>query len=255
MIHIREARTTDIEGIADVAKDVWEQHILRGVCEAQVEDGSSALWVAASAVDSRHPAAERRPEEVIGFISTFLTLDASDRRRWEIDLVAVRQGSQGRGLGTRLIRQACELGESNEVSLTRALVRVENIASQRAFEKAGFTSDGQVHRLVLWNPRRGDSVSPGESRLKRSVPTYGGNVVLLPVDTLMYRGLWIEGLTSVSAEEQRLVVKTARASIAREHRDNTGALIPVREESYLATDLREEGGVHGEYTWFIRSGS
>jgi GNAT superfamily N-acetyltransferase len=237
---------TDIEAIADVVQDVWERDILLDVCEAQLECVSSALWVATDAANIGHPG------EVVGFASAFLITDAGGCRRWEVDLVAVREDSRGQGLGTHLINRVCEVGKSSGVSMTRALIRTENVASQRAFERAGFTTDSKVHQLVLWTPRHEHDISRDESEVERSASIYAGDVALLPVDTLTYRGLWIEGMTSVCAEEQRLALKTAHSIIAREHRDNTGALIPVEEASHLATDLREEGVIHGEYHWFVK---
>jgi L-amino acid N-acyltransferase YncA len=252
---IREARATDIAGIADVVNHVWQQGILSDVCKTHIESDSSALWVATNDAHGRHPAAESRSENVIGFASAFLTADLSGHRRWEVDLVAVRPHSQGQGLGTQLIRHVCEVGEGYEVSLARALIRVENIASQRAFEHAGFTTDGQVHQLVLWSPEEGGNISREESELNRSASIHAGKVALLRTDTLTYRGLWIEGLTSLCTEEQRLAVQTARAIVARDRRDNTGTLIPVGEAPFLAADLREQGVVQGEYTWFVKLGS
>ncbi|MFW6135500.1 MAG: N-acetyltransferase family protein [Chloroflexota bacterium] len=210
-------------------KDVWEQDVLSDVCSAQIEDDSCALWVA---VEDR---------EVAGFVSAFPTTDRAGHRRWEIDLLAVRPASQGEGLGTRLIRRACEAGHRRHISLARALIGVANVPSQRAFESAGFTTDGRVHRLFLWSPVPGDDAHP-----------YADLVSLLPVDTLTYRGLWIEGLASVPAEEQRRAVGAARSMIAREERANTGAVIPVDEEHVLAPDLRHDAAMPGEYCWFTQ---
>jgi L-amino acid N-acyltransferase YncA len=252
VIRIRRARPTDTEGIADVVTDVWEQGVLPDVCEAQIEADWCALWVATDDADRRHPADRRHSEEVVGFASAFSTVDPSDQGRWEVDLVAMRSDNQGQGLGTQLISHVCRAAKRNEVSLARALIRVENVASRRAFENVGFTTDGQVHQLVLWSPGRGDSVSPDESEVKRSASVFVGHVALLPVDTVMYRGLWIEDLTAVCAEAQRLALETAHDIVVREHRDNIGALIPVEEVSCLATDLRVKGVIHGEYTWFVK---
>ncbi|MCK4316745.1 MAG: hypothetical protein KAX24_13335, partial [Anaerolineae bacterium] len=116
--------------------------------------------------------------------------------------------------------------------------------SQKTFENAGFTTDWRIHKLLLWTP------DPSDNPI-----AYARNVTLLPMDTLTYRGLWIEGLTSegLTIEEQRQAVKTARSMIARDGRLNTGALIPVYyEEHLLATDLRETASVHGEYYWFVK---
>lgn len=230
MSHLREATLTDVQGIATIARDVWEQDILPDVYRAHVEEDTCALWVA-----TEHG-------QVAGFASAFLTVVA-DRRRWEIDLVAVRPASQGRGLGTRLVRRVTEAGQPYAVSLSRALIRVDNVPSQRAFESVGFTSDRRRHRLLLWSPEPADDATP-----------YAGPVTLVPVDALTYRGLWIEDLTSVPAEEQRRAVKAARSIIAQENRLNTGALIPIDAEHPLPSDLRHQATMQGEYHWFIRPG-
>lgn len=227
MISLRKAEPADVEGIKTVLRDVWDQDVLPAVCRAQIEDDASDLWVAA--VDGA----------VGGFVSAFLTVTSDGQRRWEIDLIAVRPASQGQGLGTRLIRRVCEDSRARTASVTRALIRVENVPSQTAFEKAGFAMDRRRHRLFLWPPGSG-----GETH------AYIGPVTLLPVDTLTYRGLWIEGLTSVPAEEQHRAVNVARSIVAAEGRLNTGAVIPADEENRLAPDLRDKARLHGEYHWF-----
>lgn len=227
MISLRRAEVADVEGIATVVRDVWKQDILRTICRAHIEDDASALWITTE------------DGAVTGFVSAFLTVADDGRRRWEVDLIAVRAASQGRGLGTRLIRHVCKAGQARAITLTRALIRVENVLSQRAFENAGFTTDGRRHRLLLWPPGTG-----GERR------PYAGPVDLIPVDTLTYRGLWMEELTSVSAQEQRRAVRAARSTVAAEGRLNTGAVIPADEENRLAPDLRDQAHVHGEYLWF-----
>jgi N-acetylglutamate synthase-like GNAT family acetyltransferase len=229
VIRIRRAGLSDMGGTADVVKDVWEQDVLPDVYRAQIERHASALWVA------------EQNDDVLGFVSAFLTLAGDGRRRWEVDLVAVRRASQGQGLGTRLIRRVCEAGRVHAVSLTRALIRVENVPSQRAFEVAGFTTDGRVYELLLWLPEPDDDARP-----------YAGPVSLSPVDTLTYRGLWIEGLTAAAADEQRRAVRAARSIAAREGRANAGAVIPADRAYALAPDLQNEAHRHGEYYWFAK---
>ncbi len=229
MISLRSATGADIEGIATVVREAWKQAILPDVCRAHIEDNTHALWVTTE------------DGEVAGFASAFLTV-VGDSRRWEIDLLAVRRASQGQGLGTHLIGRVSEAGQQLGVSLTRALIRVENVASQRAFEEAGFTTDARVHSLFLWPPQPGAAAHPCP-----------GAVTLLPVDTLTYRGLWIEGLASVPSESQRCVVETARSRVAEENRANAGAVIPVDRASLLAPGLCEDAVMHGEYYWFTGS--
>jgi len=227
----RRATLTDVSGIAAVVYDVWEQDILADVCKAQIQDDACALWVA---VDG---------DDVAGFVSAFLTVGVGGVRRWEVDLLAVKHVSRGRRLGQKLVLVACQDAARHSVSVARAAIRADNVASQRTFENAGFATDRRVHQLLLWTPRFGDSpdVCPRD-------------VTLLPVDTVTYRGLWVEGLTSagLGAELQRDVVRTARSVAAREERLNTGALIPADEARLLAADLRDQAGVHGEYYWFVK---
>jgi len=230
MIDLRRAASTDIKGIAAVVYDVWEQDILTDVCKSQIKDDTCALWVAAD------------KDDIAGFVSAFLTTGKDGDRRCEVDLVAVRHASQGQRLGRRLITKTCQDARMHNASVARAIVRVDNIASQRTFENAGFTTDWAIHKLLLWTPSSDNPIDETD------------NVTLLPVDTLTYRGLWIEGLTSeeLTTKEQRQAVRAARSIVAKDDRLNTGALIPIDEEHLLATDLRDEARVHGEYYWFIK---
>lgn len=229
MIDLRRATVGDVEGIDAVVRGTWAQETLPEICQAQIEADTSVLWV----VEEKN--------EILGFVSAFLTVDKAGRRRWEMDLVAVRPDSRGNGLGGRLIRQAYQDGAGRGVALARALIRVDNLPSQRAFQRVGFTTDRQVHHLLLWPPGTIDVPAPCPQ-----------SVSLVPVDTLTYRGLWIEGLTRVSPTEQRSAVRIARARIAREDRLNTGSLVPSSEEDLLTPDVRDQAKLHGRYYWFVR---
>ncbi|MEE8390047.1 MAG: hypothetical protein V3S14_04525, partial [Anaerolineae bacterium] len=158
-------------------------------------------------------------------------------------LLAVRYASQGQRLGRKLVIEVCRDAAWHNVSAARAAIRVENIASQKTFESAGFTTDRKVHEFLLWTPgfSDGSDVCPK-------------NVAFLPVDTLTYRGLWIEGLVSegLTAKEQRAVVRAARSVVARESRLNAGAVVSKDATHLLPTDLRDQASVQGEYYWFVK---
>jgi L-amino acid N-acyltransferase YncA len=232
MIALRKATPADVPGIGAVVRDIWGQDILPDVCEAQTHCQACALYVAAEG------------DDVAGFVSAFLTVDKDGNRRWEVDLLAVRPASQGQRLGQRLVEAACEDERARNISIARAAIRVDNVASRRAFENAGFRTDEEVHRLLLWTPTHDNGPV-----------IYGGSVTLVPVDTLTYRGLWLEGLTAwnVDVEEQRNAVQMARSIIAWEGRHNTGAMIPAVGSHRLAANLRDAAEMHGEYRWFVRS--
>jgi hypothetical protein len=125
---------------------------------------------------------------------------------------------------------------------------VDNIASQRAFERVGFATDGEVYRLLLWPPKR--ATTTDWATTEERATTEGRPYVV--VDTLTYRGLWIEGLGAMTTGEQRAVVAGARSIVAREKRLNTGAVVPADKEHLLPPDLRDEAQVQGEYYWFVR---
>ena len=231
MIDLRRATLADVDGIAAVVYDVWEQDALADVCQAQIKDDACALWVAADG------------DDVAGFISAFLTVGSGGVRRWEVDLLAVRRANQGQRLGRKLVLAVCQDAVRHDVSVARAAIRVDNVASQKAFEYAGFATDRRAYELVLWTPESDNALA-----------VCPNSVTLLPVDTLTYRGLWIEGLTcaGLTAEEQRGVVKVARSAVAREDRLNAGAVIPKDAVHSLPTDLRNQASVHGEYYWFVK---
>lgn len=232
MIGIRRATPTDVADIGSVIRDVWGQEILPEVCLVQIADAPGALWVA-----------EERGH-VAGFASAFATLSAANQRRWEIDLVAVRPSYEGRGAGHRLIKRASRDGAQRGVAVVRALVRVSNLPSQRAFRKAGFTTDHRRYHLLLWSPKSAQIRTPSLD-----------GVSLVPVDSLTYRGLWIEGLEHAAAREQHAVVAAARATIARDGRLNAGALVEAEREYLLAADLRAQAEMRGEYYWFVKPAS
>jgi ribosomal protein S18 acetylase RimI-like enzyme len=234
-VEIRKATAEDVEGIAVVVQEVWKQTIEVDICHSQIEDDACAIWVAA---ENKETAGE-----VAGFVSAFLTVGKNGVRRWEVDLLAVGAASRGQQLGQKLVEATWRDAQRHCVNIARAAIRADNIASQRTFERAGYTTDGQAHKLLLWSPEYADGKI-----------VYPPNVTLLPVDTVTYRGLWIEGLTAngVSEDEQRQTVAAARTLIAQKGRANTGAMIPAKDEVILADNLRGTAIMHGEYQWWLK---
>jgi ribosomal protein S18 acetylase RimI-like enzyme len=232
MLSIRRARLGDVNGISTVVAEVWGQAIDTGVCLAHIRNDACAIWVAVE------------NGVIAGFVSAFLTCGLADERRWEVDLLAVRPAWRGRQLGQKLVAATWVDAQQHQVDEARAIIRIDNIASQRSFERAGYTTDYRIHRLLLWTSQAGEEflIPPG--------------VTFVPVDTLTYRGLWLEGLTQagLSSEEQRQVVATARALVAAQGRENTGALIAVDEAFHLPGDLETTVAMHGEYHWWRKFG-
>lgn len=228
---IRKASPNDTEGVEAITQMLWNQKIDFGIFRSQVVNNACSLFVALEG------------DQVVGFVSSFLTVDIENRRRWEVDLLAVRPDQQGKGLGTSLIQSIWRDAKAHRTDVARALVRTDNIASQKAFERAGYTSGGRKHHLYVWMPQ----MYSGEITVPKLI-------TLSPLDTLTYRGLGIEGLmsTCLSEAERRQTILAARHIVASEGRDNTGALIPVDEADLLPVDIREQGEILGVYCWWTK---
>lgn len=233
MASIQRATLEDIPGIARVVEAVWpDDTLLVEAAQEQITRASSALWVI------------RAADQVAGFAFGFLTESYDDVRHWEIDLLAVHPRVQGHGLSQKLIGLMWKEAEEHSVDLARALVRTDNAPAQRAFAAAGFENTRRVQNMYLWSPIDGAAPS--------SQLPFG--VMLRPVDTLTYRGLWIEGMdpANLPPDAQREIVTAARTQAAAEERFNTSALLPAHTENRLAPDLRAMGVMQGRYHWWIR---
>lgn len=218
-------RATDAAGIAAVIKTVWgidaphAQHL--------IENKKQLAWTAVE------------DEQVVGFVSSFLTSVIGGVRRWEADLLAVLPSERGKGLGQKLLEATTQDARAYRVKFSRGLVRIDNLPAQKAFEKAGYMTSGQIYNLYFWPPQESD------------VPvTPRSTVSILPVDTLTYRGVWIEGLDGqmVSEAERTASIVAARALAYREGRDHASALIPV-DVPLPVTDAT----LQGQYQWWRRS--
>ena len=224
MSDVRLAQLDDAEAIHRILQETWGESLLFDVFENHISSPEHQVFVAVEA------------DEVVGFLSAFLV--SSPTPRWEIDLIIVRSTIQGRGIGTSLIKEALTYGSNLGVRWAKASIRIDNYASQRAFFKAGFATDAQVRSLFIWDPLACKSTT--------NVPE---TVHLIPVDTLMYRGLWIEGFveSELPRKEQDNVIRAARNSIFHEDRLNTGIFMPDSFKHTLAPDLLTSATDFGQY--------
>ncbi len=131
---LRDARPDDLHTLLDWVNEPGvrasafsgepidpEEH--RDWFESRLADPACAIYIAVNAED--------RPLGQIRF-------ELEGPERAEVD-VSVAGEHRGRGLGSELIARGVErLTQETGVRRVEALVRVENVASHRAFEKAGF---------------------------------------------------------------------------------------------------------------------
>lgn len=210
--------------------------------------------------------------EVTGFVMAFPT-HTLHGRNWELDLVAVLPAFRRQGIATELIKVAVEGAGEHSLDTARALAATDNLASQRAFTKAGFTPEETVCSLLLYEirgfvPRPVDSApvtvrdlalsteeAGAVSRLGEGltlrpddvlalasrqaneilVAVRGGEVVglaeLLYVETLLYRGIWLESLTAPRADReiQAALIAEAVERAKRQRLDEVGCLVRTRK--------------------------
>ena len=214
MSDIRLAHPGDAEAIHLILQETWGESLLFDVFTDHISSPEHQVFVA---VDGG---------KIAGFLSAFLV--PSTTPRWEIDLIIVRSTSRGKGIGTSLIEEALTYGSHPGVQWAKASIRIDNYASQRAFSKMCFTRNAQVSNLFVWGPLASESAI--------HVPE---TVHFIPVDTLTYRGLWIEGFSEsqLSAKEQHNVIRAARNSIFYENRISTGVFISDSLKQVIAPDL------------------
>lgn len=169
---------------------------------------------------------------VAGLVDGFLTAGADGARRWELDLLAVHPAARGRGLGRALIAACVAAGVAFRPDHIRALIRMDNIASQRAFAAAGFMAEGAVCRLMAntAGPDLGCEPPPGAH--------------LVPVVTLTYRGVWIEGALTAEA------FAAARDLRARCGWDVAGSVILLAQEKALLAAGEAGFAAIGDYGWW-----
>ena len=150
-----------------------------------------------------------------GFASSFLTQSATGERRWEIDLLAVHPDFRGLGLGSKLVETAVNAAPA--VAFARALIHVDNVPSQRSFARHGFQPSGSPYVLhICSQPTAHTTVLPPTAHL-------------VPVNTLTYRGLWLEGELSPAA------FQAAQTECLHQQRDLVGALLPAADSASQQT--------------------
>lgn len=150
-------------------------------------------------------------ERVVGFADGFMNHDTQSpdwSLRWELDLLAVAPEARGNGLAVRLITASEQIGERMGGSISRAVVRVGNVGAERSFEICGYWPS-EPHQLLISTPQPSRFVA-------LAVP-----MCWVFVETLTYKGLWIE------PPYERL--SDARGLVRKENCDSIGLLIPQRD--------------------------
>lgn len=227
MVEIRPAQVDDVAGIAAVIQDVWDDDIDQTNCQNLID----------RKIQSVHVVMDQA--EVAGFVSGFLTTSHEGIRRWEVDLIAIRKQNQRQGLAPQLLAAAWQDALAHDVQFARGLIHIDNIPSQRSFARDGYQVDETVLGMYLWDGAEQVAAYPEEAIAH-----------LIPVETLTYRGLWLENLAHSKFNDatRQQIVAAARHQVATENRSNTGGLIPANQ----TLPITETATLFGQYQWWVK---
>jgi len=222
-IRVSLASVEDTRAIGAVKRRVWPQEAVEDdlIQEALTHRTHAVLAVWCD-------------ESLVGFVDGFLTRSVAGVPRWEVDLLAVHPDHQGRGLGTRLVSASLKAGAEKGARLARGLVRLDNFASQRVFERCGFSPRPRQFELY---------VSTGVDGSCPRMPPEG---YWVEVQTFGYRGLWLEErFTQTSLESAVCACRSRNLDLA-------GALIPAEDGDALQTARRLGYSRVGDYQWWVK---
>lgn len=175
---------------------------------------------------------------ILGLASSFFTFDRDKNRRFELDLLAVAPGARGRGVGGRLVEASLFAAGDSKPALIRTLVRSNNMSMQRLCRRHGFAVLPRKYKLFVAVPRP----------VVRKTQQHQAH--LIPVDTLNYSGIWLEGELCQEA------IDDALWTASQSDRSVIGAVIP--SDAFHVADLLRVNAFSkvGDYDWWtINPGS
>lgn len=220
-VSVRRASSDDATAIARIAEssfgDPFDQEGIRRLLQA----GRNYTLVALDA------------GSVVGFADNFVTVSGTGDQRLELDLLAVEPQAQGKGIGRRLIAESILVGRALGLPLLRALVSTENLVMRGLCSSHAFVISEESYDLHVVSAR------PGTGK-----PGVTSEVHLVPVETLAYSGIWIEGCVTPSGILQALSMASARQM------ETVGVLI--RQSDPGAVRLLADHGFKaiGTYDWW-----
>ncbi|MCY4147030.1 MAG: GNAT family N-acetyltransferase [Chloroflexi bacterium] len=170
---------------------------------------------------------------VVGFAASFLTRSAAGTTRFELDLLAVDAAARGRGVGSGLVARCIQTASASGADSLRALARTDNLVMSRIGARAGLLRSACAYDLYI-----------AEATPMNAPASIAHAAHLVPVDTLTYRGIWLEGGLSQAA------VDLAHHRAQSQQRSRIGALVPVADAPVAAL-LTKNGFVSvGEFCWW-----
>ena len=222
MVNIRQAQEADAAAIAQVKKQVWPDETADvGLVAEVIRSSDHRLQVAAEG------------NGIVGFVDGFLTFSNTNVRRWEVDLLVVHPDYRRRGIARELITASNRSGIVMRATLARSLIQVSNLGSMRAFALCGYRAQTEICGLFV--------MSTGSKTLPRVLPD---NLFLISVDTINYRGIWIEGELTVAG------LQVANALRIQRNLDLAGVVISLRDKKSLGAAQSAGYRLVGHYRYW-----
>ncbi|MEM9953563.1 MAG: GNAT family N-acetyltransferase [Chloroflexota bacterium] len=216
-ITIKHAEPTHASGIANVFRKAFSEEIT----VADVERGLQIPHYSLVAL---------KGERVVGLTGGFITTAHDGTHRLELDLQAVHPDYQGQGIGTRLIQQFCNT--DTEFNLIRALVAVDRHHMRHLMTKLGFISNRQSQSLYIATQSADTAPIPEDAHI-------------IPVTTLSYSGIWLEGNITQQAIHSALS--------QRPHDGIVGAVVTANDTSVTQLLRRKGFSYIKDFHWWIKS--
>ncbi len=227
-LQLRQAAREDAVAIARVKDSIWP------------EEATATTYIAEVLQQpDHHTILATNKDQVVGFVDGFMTLSAFGQRRWEVDLLGVAPTFQGQGAGTQLVQASTQAGREMGAEVARGLVATSNMGSQKAFTKAGYVMEERP--LNLWVSSIANRQSPIANR---QLPK---SSYLLPVITLNYQGVWLEGELSAAS------MQATQAICARTGWKEAGILVDIQDN--VLNDVAQKLGYTfvNQFQWWSRN--
>jgi N-acetylglutamate synthase-like GNAT family acetyltransferase len=171
--------------------------------------------------------------KITGLATAFITTSQDNIKRWEIDLLAVHPNYQRQGIAKNLINHITKTGQKQNAQIARALIQIENVASQKTFKTCGYTKDNNTQMLYTSDTEN------------THTPHLTTNYHLIPVSTLNYNGVWIEGKLTPEA------FTSAQALRTKHQWDIAGATIPHTDELTITIAEANHFTFISRFQWWI----
>lgn len=222
---LREARVDEAGAIARLKSLVWPD-----------EPVTPAAIGFAISLPTHLTLVVTEGELVVGFVDGFDTLTRDGEHRWEIDLLAVHPEWRRQGVATEMLHATVEEGRERGAAQARALVGASNAAMERTMRATGFVGGEREQVLYIGS----DAYQSAGQVIEPGLP-------FVPVTTMRYRGLWIEGELTPD------LIAAAHARREAEGRELIGAVLPSADRAANQIALWSGMWPAGLYRWWRRA--